>query len=152
MELSGEKLSTINPETNATDEFGNPIEFDNQEQGSIMFAQVIGSDGETPETRIDELEEGVLYVLDYNVTDFREITSTVKRYLQVVVTPPTIENIEFVLEFEYGSAKDNSWTVEYLDPGRIYGLVGWSGGKIFFRSRKRFGRYSRIGFCENNLL
>ena len=55
-------------------------------------------------------------MLDYNVTDFREITSTVKRYLQVVVTPPTIENIEFVSEFEYGSAKDNSWTVEYLDP------------------------------------
>ena len=52
VELSGEKLSTINPEINATDEFGNPIEFDNQEQGSITLAQVIGPNGETPETRI----------------------------------------------------------------------------------------------------
>ncbi len=119
-ELSAEALSTIDPMITAEDEFGNPIIFGSEGNASISLVRVIGPNSETPQTRIDQLEENFLYVLDYEATDSRGISSTVKRYLQVLVISPTIEIDPFRSSYDHGTAKDIDFRVEYTDPAQEY--------------------------------
>ncbi len=122
VELSSASLSTIDPQITAQDEFNASIEFNGETEGTISLANVIGPNSETPNTRIDQLEEGFPYVLDYEVIDFRGIKANVKRYLQVVATSPTIETstIAFRSAYDYGTAKSSDWTIEYTDPATEY--------------------------------
>ena len=122
VELSSALINTIDPQITAQDEFNASIEFNGDTQGTIELVNVIGPNSETPEFRIDQLEEGFPYVLDYAVTDFRGVTANVKRYLEVVVTSPSIETstIAFTSIYEHGTAKNSDWTIEYTDPAEEY--------------------------------
>lgn len=128
-ELSGERLTSIDPNINATDEFNNTISED-----SIALIAVVGEDGSAvdPLSSIDSLSDQN-YTLTYQINDSRDINSSVDRTLQIYVTAPGFEEDEISYQ-PFQSNPPNGWlssypspAVEYTDP--LNELEDWISGQ-----------------------